>query len=300
MENQKKSLEELKTELRLKREEKIEAEEKKKRGKLLNVFYGSIELAIGLMFFSLLIGMLLYISGEYDNKIYIARKYDKIESTLPDVKNNFYVLDTANVLSKEIKRDIINVNFYYKDKKQKPQVVVATVPKMNGLDIDEYAFKLFKKWEIGDSDLDNGILILVSIKERNIKIKVGNGLYYDITSDNTRDLIDRAIPYFYKGNYNEGIQYIFKNISNQINKKYNYTVDNLDYSLDYSKYECMDRKIPGKGAFLSWMGFVFVNSARIIKYIIVAYWIDGVFLGGWVFAIIEDTLKARAEYQRFM
>ncbi len=54
-------------------------------------------------------------------------------------------------------------------------VVVATIPSLGGIEIDEYATKLYENWGIGDKEKDEGALILVAPNERRVRIEVGYG-----------------------------------------------------------------------------------------------------------------------------
>ncbi len=88
-------------------------------------------------------------------------------------------------------------------------VVVATVQSIEPwADIREMAVKLFENGGkgIGQQDKDNGLLVLVAIKERKIWIEVGYGLEEFITDgfagETTRDVI---APSFRQGNYGAGI-----------------------------------------------------------------------------------------------
>ena len=56
------------------------------------------------------------------------------------------------------------------------EIAVATVTSLDGLPLEEYATKLFAAWGIGQAGKDNGVLILVALSERQIRIEVGYGL----------------------------------------------------------------------------------------------------------------------------
>lgn len=55
-------------------------------------------------------------------------------------------------------------------------IVAATVPDLGGDDVSSYATRLFDCWRIGDAQSDNGVLILVAIRERRVRIELGAGL----------------------------------------------------------------------------------------------------------------------------
>lgn len=55
-------------------------------------------------------------------------------------------------------------------------VVAATVPDLGGDDVASYARRLFDCWGVGDKDKDNGVLILVAMREHRVRIELGAGL----------------------------------------------------------------------------------------------------------------------------
>jgi len=88
-------------------------------------------------------------------------------------------------------------------------VVVATVPSYKPYaDIDEYAVKMFENGGrgVGDKGKDNGLLIVVAVEDRKIRIEVGYDLEQFVTDgfagETIRDLIT---PQFRNGNYGAGL-----------------------------------------------------------------------------------------------
>jgi uncharacterized protein len=86
------------------------------------------------------------------------------------------------------------------------QFVVATVPSLEGLDIETYANELFRSWKLGQKDKNNGVLLLVAPKERQVRIEVGYGLEGTLTDALTKLIIFNSIaPRFKAGDYGGGI-----------------------------------------------------------------------------------------------
>lgn len=84
-------------------------------------------------------------------------------------------------------------------------VVVATIPELGGESIEEAAVQLFKKWGIGAKGTDEGLLILVSVRERRLRIEVGYGLEGVITDAMAGAIRDQAmVPYLKKGQWGPG------------------------------------------------------------------------------------------------
>ena len=88
-------------------------------------------------------------------------------------------------------------------------VVVATIDSLDGEDIDQYAVKMFENngKGIGQAGKDNGLLVLVAIKDRKVKIEVGYDLEQFITDGFAGETIrDEMAPQFRRGAYGAGLR----------------------------------------------------------------------------------------------
>ena len=85
---------------------------------------------------------------------------------------DFFVNDYAGVLTEETKNYIIQTNAELQQKTG-AQIVVVTVKSLEGQSIEEYATELFRKFGIGDSQKNNGVLLLCSTGDRLFRIEVG-------------------------------------------------------------------------------------------------------------------------------
>ncbi len=87
------------------------------------------------------------------------------------------------------------------------QVVVATVPSLNGYDIADYANRLGRFWQLGTAEEDNGVLVLVAPNERKVRIEVGYGLEGALPDGLASIIVQREmLPSFRSNNYTTGIQ----------------------------------------------------------------------------------------------
>jgi uncharacterized protein len=86
-------------------------------------------------------------------------------------------------------------------------VVVVTVPTIESFgSIEEYAVKLFEQAKIGQRDKDNGVLVLVAVKEHRVRIEVGYGLEEFVTDGFAGDTIRQAmLPEFRRNDYGAGL-----------------------------------------------------------------------------------------------
>lgn len=86
-------------------------------------------------------------------------------------------------------------------------VVVATVDTFAPYaTIDEYAVKLFEKAGIGTRKADSGVLILLAVQDRRVRIEVGYGIEEFITDGFAGDTIrTQMLPAFRQGGYGPGL-----------------------------------------------------------------------------------------------
>lgn len=86
------------------------------------------------------------------------------------------------------------------------QVVVVTLPNLQGRTIDEFGVELGRRWGIGQKGKDNGALLIVARDERKIRIEVGYGLEERLTDLQSALIINRIIvPAFRQGDFARGI-----------------------------------------------------------------------------------------------
>jgi uncharacterized protein len=123
------------------------------------------------------------------------------------------VTDVAGVLSAEQKQALEN-KLVAIDDSSSNQIAVVIIPSLDGYPKEEYATKLFRDWGIGNKKTNNGVLLLIAINDRQIRIEVGYGLEGAIPDITALNIIDNDIkPAFKAGNYYEGIDQATDNIA---------------------------------------------------------------------------------------
>ena len=123
--------------------------------------------------------------------------------------DSFYVADEADVISSDTEKYIIDKNAEL-EQLGGGQIGVATVDFLDGMDIEDYAYKLFKDWKIGDEDRDNGILLLLAIGEENYWCMQGKGLEGTLTSGDIDHILWNYLEDdFAAGDYDSGVRSVF-------------------------------------------------------------------------------------------
>jgi len=86
------------------------------------------------------------------------------------------------------------------------QVVVATLVTLGGNNLEDYANRLFRHWQLGQAEENNGVLLLIVRDDRKMRIEVGYGLEGTLTDALSRIIIDQVIvPKFRAGAFGSGI-----------------------------------------------------------------------------------------------
>jgi uncharacterized protein len=85
------------------------------------------------------------------------------------------------------------------------QIVILTIPALEGENIEEFGIKVAERWKIGHQGKDNGVLFIVSKQERKIRIEVGRGLEGKLTDLMAGRIIDQVIkPKFKQSDFDGG------------------------------------------------------------------------------------------------
>ncbi|WP_406854727.1 YgcG family protein [Alsobacter sp. KACC 23698] len=116
------------------------------------------------------------------------------------------VVDQASILSPDAVQRI-DAKLKAHEDKTSDQVVVATVPSLQGTSVEDYANQLFRAWKLGQAKTNNGVLLLVAPNERKVRIEVGYGLEGALTDALSKVIISTAVaPKFKSGDFAGGIE----------------------------------------------------------------------------------------------
>lgn len=87
------------------------------------------------------------------------------------------------------------------------QLVVATLPDLQGYDISDYGYRLGRAWGIGSKERNDGALLIVAPRERKVRIEVGYGLEGVLTDGLSSLIVQQVIvPRFKQGDMGAGIE----------------------------------------------------------------------------------------------
>lgn len=115
------------------------------------------------------------------------------------------VVDNADIIPADVEAQL-GAKLEALEAQSQRQLVVATVPDLDGYDIADYGYQLGRAWGIGDAERNDGALLLVAPNERKVRIEVGYGLEGYLTDALSSLIIQNAIiPRFRDGDMSGGI-----------------------------------------------------------------------------------------------
>lgn len=164
---------------------------------------------------------------------------------VPDRPENKYVLDSAGVLSEDTERQIIAGN-------QKlfedcgAEIAVAAVDFLGGEEIEDYVYDMFNSWELGSTERNNGILLVLAVGEENYYAQSGYGFDSYFDGAKLDGILNEYLePDFAAGDYDAGVQKTFNVLLDEVTAYYDsgpgrndpepgYSDDNWDEERDFS------------------------------------------------------------------
>ncbi len=204
------------------------------RKKYYNQFHRTIKEKIGrnIIYLGMLITLLLTVS--------INSSLVNAEPEFPKATASKYANDYVGVIDADSAQYIMSVGKELEDKTG-AQAVVVVIDSLKGETIESYANGIFRNWGIGQKDKNNGLLILLSIKDQIWRVEVGTGLEGAITDIySSRVMNDFAVPKFKQNQYGQGLRSVYSILSDNIAKEYGVT---LEKNINVPQYNESSKKL---------------------------------------------------------
>ncbi len=203
----------------------------------------------------------------------------------PAPTGSIYVQDYAGVLSGETKAKINKLGAKIAEQ-TKAQVVVVTMNSLNGEPIQDYSLTMLRQWKIGDKTLNNGVLLLVAVGDRQSRIEVGYGLEGALNDAKAGQIQDEyLVPYFGRGEYDQGIWNGYKAIMRVV-------------SAEYGIAAPQDGRAAVKGTGAStqmwWDGLPWWLQAATVVGFFLLFIVDWLFFGGSITFLVLSLLRVRS------
>jgi uncharacterized protein len=115
------------------------------------------------------------------------------------------VMDQVGIIPRSMRQDLTQLLFDF-NKRGKAQIQILIVNTLEGEPIEQASIKITDQWKLGDAKKDNGVLFLVAIQDRRMRIEVGQGLEGAIPDVYAKRIIaDVVTPYFRKQRFADGV-----------------------------------------------------------------------------------------------
>lgn len=139
---------------------------------------------------------------------------------IPAPVGDIYVQDFANVLNETERAELINLGRNIEDQTT-AQIAVLTVETIGDQTIEEFANEAFRQYGIGNKQENNGVLLVLSMQERKVRIEVGYGLEGRIPDGKAGRILDEyAIPFLKNQQPNRAIVETYKALANEVLAEY--------------------------------------------------------------------------------
>ncbi|HLZ73938.1 TPM domain-containing protein [Phenylobacterium sp.] len=115
------------------------------------------------------------------------------------------VVDNAHMLSPATAEKLTN-ELAALEQQTGHQIVVATVPDLQGHEIEDYGYQLGRTWLLGRKGVNDGAILLVAPSEHKVRIEVGYGLEPVLTDAMTSVILNsKVLPQFKAGHMEQGV-----------------------------------------------------------------------------------------------
>ena len=116
------------------------------------------------------------------------------------------VTDAANIIPADVEARL-DQKLAALDAQSQRQLVVATLPSLEGYEISDYGYRLGRAWGIGDKEKNTGALLIVAPNERKLRVEVGYGLEGILTDGLSSIIIqEQIVPKLKAGDMPGGIE----------------------------------------------------------------------------------------------
>ncbi|HVI40082.1 MAG TPA: TPM domain-containing protein [Anaerovoracaceae bacterium] len=142
---------------------------------------------------------------------------------VPPAPTNGFILDKAGVLSdgdtSRLREKLHQINTTTHN-----EIGVLVIPSLEGEAVDDVAYQVFNTWHIGKKGQDNGVLLLIAVSDRKMRIETGKGVGGELTDVQSNDILTKKIrPHLKNKDFAGGIDEGVTAISSTLESRYNKT-----------------------------------------------------------------------------
>lgn len=134
--------------------------------------------------------------------------------------NGFYVADQTGKMT-DTQIQALNQKIEHLNQSTHNEFAVVLLSDLQGADIETAANQTFRTWSVGKRGLNNGVLIMVALKERKSRIETGKGVEGEITDLQANDILTKNLnPYLKRGDFAGGFNAALDATSNLLESRY--------------------------------------------------------------------------------
>ncbi len=211
------------------------------------------------------------------------------QKAVPDLWG-MHVHDEANVLTHTTIEQLEFQLKAYEDSTSN-QIAILIIPSLDGDVLEEYSLRVAEKWKLGQKDKDNGVLLLVAISDRKMRIEVGQGLEGVLTDALSNRIIrNEMAPDFRRGDYELGVLAGVNGIIKAIGGEYTVSDsdgNNMGDELTGSELILMGLFIYGILGLFTFIGLVSGKTGWFLYFFLIPFWaiFPTVALGGSIYIL---------------
>lgn len=131
-----------------------------------------------------------------------------VSAQIPEKPINSTVVDQTGLLSKESIAQIDAENQAWAQTDQQLQVGVLLLETLSGQQLETLANETFRKWQIGFSETNNGVLLVVAIKDRAFRLETSDQAATVLTDIEAKQILEASRDFFRSEDYDGGILYL--------------------------------------------------------------------------------------------
>ncbi len=103
------------------------------------------------------------------------------------------IVDAARVIDDAAERPLAGVLEAHR-RASGAAIVVLTVPSLSGRTVEDFAHEVFQCWGVGARERNDGVLVVLAMRDRKLRIEVGTGLRDRLTDTEAAEVIEAMVP----------------------------------------------------------------------------------------------------------
>lgn len=164
-------------------------------------------------------------------------------AAIPDAPAAVYVGDYADVISAADENEMLALGAALDDAST-AQVVAVTVEFFDGMTAEEYAYEVFTNWGIGNAEKDNGLLLLLSVGDREYWVMPGTGMEQKLKVSTATSIVDdTALDDFADGDYSAGMRKAYEALCRKVADIYDVSLDTAAQSAQLNERPALQTEV---------------------------------------------------------